>query len=240
MIPKKSFKVALNTAENQYTGTIGNANFPVDLTKIIVNNEDFDKKYKMTFSFRSATDTNSNIISDNPVYMCINLSNGANNKILTTNSLNNGGVGILSARIDSQSTYVKNYQLVISSTTAPSTITLSSINSLVIGQTVNIVGTTTNNLVAGSYIVNTIVGNNITLFECPVLTTGAVSTMNLYYNITLPVNRYGFLEGRYLDNPPTYIETLKNITSINISVYSGTGLMSSFSSWVCILHFEEI
>lgn len=242
---KKSFKVILNTGEGVYTGTATNANFATDFKQIIMDNSDFDKPYNMSFSFRNATDTNSSILSDSPIYINIALSNGCgNNKILTTNTLNGGGGGLLYSRLDSQNIYTKSCQSTITNTTAPNILTLSSVSTvgagfLLVGHTVSIIGTSFGGLTAGNYGVASIAGNNITLFESPVLTT-ATGNMNLYYTYQIPVNRQGYLEAKYTDNAPTYIDNLRNINNINISMFSPTGLLTSISSWICILNFEEI
>jgi hypothetical protein len=235
---KKSFKVILNTGEAVHTGTTTNATFYTDFRQIIMRDEDFDKPYKMTFCFRNATDSNTSILNDSPVYIAISLSNGKSiaNTLTTNNTI---ATGLLYTMIDIQNTYQKSYQLIINSTTAPNIITLASNVGLQTGQVIQIAGTAVGGLTPGNYAVNTIAGNNITLFESPVLTT-ASGNMNLYYTNSIQLNKQGFLQAKYHENPPTYIDNLRNIDKINCSIYSPTTLLSPISSWICILNFEEI
>lgn len=235
---KKTYKVILNTGEAVHTGSTTNATFYTDFKQIIMINEDFDKPYKMTFCFKNATDSNTSILNDSPIYIAISLSNGKSiQNTLTTN--NTVATGLLYTITDIQNTYSKSYQLIVNSTTAPNIITLASTTGLQIGHVVNIVGTAVGGLTPGQYAVSSIVGNNITLFESPTLTTIS-GNMNLYYTNSIQLNKQGFLQAKNNENAPTYIDNLCGINTINVSIFSPTTQLSAISSWICILSFEEI
>ena len=80
---KKSFKVVLeSTSFNSFTGgTYTNANYYVDLTKVIRNNDDYSKSYNVYCTFISDIDTSitTGIISTNFYTLGLNLSNKSNN-----------------------------------------------------------------------------------------------------------------------------------------------------------------
>jgi hypothetical protein len=92
---KKSFKIVLDSSKTaNYTGLQFDANYMIDLTKILVCDEDYDKAYNMTFAFRSRSGapatTNLNM---NDVYsLCIDLGKGFNT--LSAN-MNRNHVGII-------------------------------------------------------------------------------------------------------------------------------------------------
>lgn len=80
---KRTFKVVLNSYNtNSYIGSQFNASYYVDLTKIIPNDADFDKQYKVYCTFRTKSESiaNNEITSTN-VYT---LSVGFNNSGLNT------------------------------------------------------------------------------------------------------------------------------------------------------------
>ena len=80
---KKSFKVVLDsTSFNSFTGgTYTNANYYVDLTKVIRNNDDYSKPYNVYCTFISDIDTSitTGIISTNFYTLGLNFSNKSNN-----------------------------------------------------------------------------------------------------------------------------------------------------------------
>ena len=80
---KKSFKVVLDsTSLNSFTGgTYTNANYFVDLTKVIRNNEDYSKPYYVYCTFASDIDTSitTGIVSTNSYTLGLNFSNKSNN-----------------------------------------------------------------------------------------------------------------------------------------------------------------
>ena len=78
---KKSFKIFLDSNNtNSWTGILYRANYIVDLTQIIQNNDDFFKSYYMYCSFIStADDVTVNSITPNNVYtLHIDMGKGLN------------------------------------------------------------------------------------------------------------------------------------------------------------------
>lgn len=78
---KKSFKIFLNSNNTQsWTGLLYKANFTVDLTQIIQNNEDLFKSYYMYCSFVSQADAinNNNIDPFNVYTLHIDMGKGLN------------------------------------------------------------------------------------------------------------------------------------------------------------------
>lgn len=78
---KKSFKIFLDSNNtDSWTGILYKANFYIDLTQIINNNEDFFKSYYMYCSFISrADDVTVNSITPNNVYtLHIDMAKGVN------------------------------------------------------------------------------------------------------------------------------------------------------------------
>ena len=79
---KKSFKIVLDsTSLSSYSGTQYNANYYIDLSKVIRNREDYDKSYYMYCTFTTNTDitTAMGILSTNLYTLTLNLSNKSNN-----------------------------------------------------------------------------------------------------------------------------------------------------------------
>ncbi len=81
---KKSFKIVLDsTSFNSFTGgTYTNANYTIDLTRVIRDPNDYKKIYYMYCTFISETDTaiSTGITTVNTLYtLTINLSNKSNN-----------------------------------------------------------------------------------------------------------------------------------------------------------------
>ncbi len=78
----KSFKIVLDSADDtSFTGDEYNANYYIDLSRVIRNKEDYDKSYYMYCTFISITDTAaSQSISSTLLYtLTLNLSNKFNN-----------------------------------------------------------------------------------------------------------------------------------------------------------------
>ena len=78
----KSFKIVLDSADDtSFTGDEYNANYYIDLSRVIRNKEDYDKSYYMYCTFISTTDTAaSQSISSTLLYtLTLNLSNKFNN-----------------------------------------------------------------------------------------------------------------------------------------------------------------
>ncbi len=78
----KSFKIVLDSADNDsFTGDEYDANYYIDLSRVIRNKEDYDKSYYMYCTFISTTDTAaSQSISSTLLYtLTLNLSNKFNN-----------------------------------------------------------------------------------------------------------------------------------------------------------------
>jgi|688.fasta_scaffold12371_7 hypothetical protein len=87
---KKSFKVVLNSSDtNSFIGTLYNANYYVDLSKVIRNKEDYDKSYYVYCTLISNTDitATTNIVSTNLYTLILNMSNKFNN-IYQYNNIN--------------------------------------------------------------------------------------------------------------------------------------------------------
>ena len=86
---KKSFKIVLDSADDKsFTGDEYNANYYIDLTRIIRNKEDYDKSYYMYCTFISTTDSAAtSVISSTLLYtLVLNLSNKFNNIYQYTNN----------------------------------------------------------------------------------------------------------------------------------------------------------
>lgn len=68
--PRRTFKVFLDTNDtSSYTGKQFNAQFPIDLTQVIRNADDYNKSYYMTIQYLSRYDvTGTNTISQGSVY----------------------------------------------------------------------------------------------------------------------------------------------------------------------------
>lgn len=78
---KKSFKIFLDSNNtDSWTGVLYKANFYIDLTQIINNNEDFFKSYYMYCSFISTADdvTNNSITPANVYTLHIDMAKGFN------------------------------------------------------------------------------------------------------------------------------------------------------------------
>lgn len=87
---KKSFKVVLDSSDtNSFTGTLYNANYYVDLSKVIRKLEDYDKSYYVYCTLISKTDVigTTNIVSTNLYTLILKLSN-KNNNIYQYNNFN--------------------------------------------------------------------------------------------------------------------------------------------------------
>ena len=86
---KKSFKIVLDSNSlDSFTGDEYNANYYIDLTRIIRNKEDYDKSYYMYCTFISTTDSaTTSVISSTLLYtLVLNLSNKFNNIYQYTNN----------------------------------------------------------------------------------------------------------------------------------------------------------
>ena len=79
---KKSFKIVLDsTILNSYTGTQYNANYYIDLSRVIRNKEDYDESYYIYCTFISETNTSAtvDIITTILYTLTKNISNKFNN-----------------------------------------------------------------------------------------------------------------------------------------------------------------
>ena len=75
---KKSFKIVLDSSSaDSFTGDEYNANYYIDLSRVIRNKEDYDKSYYMYCTFITNTDitTAMGIVSTNLYTLTLNLSN---------------------------------------------------------------------------------------------------------------------------------------------------------------------
>jgi hypothetical protein len=87
---KKSFKIVLDSIDtDSFTGDEYNANYYIDLSRVIRNKEDYDKSYYMYCTFISVTDisTTTQITTTLLYTLTLNLSNKFNN--IYQNSNNN-------------------------------------------------------------------------------------------------------------------------------------------------------
>ena len=68
---KRTFKILLDSNQlGSYTGRIYDASYYIDLRNILVNDEDYDKKYHVYCSLRSKADAIvNNTISNNDLYL---------------------------------------------------------------------------------------------------------------------------------------------------------------------------
>ena len=92
---KKVFKVVLDSSKtSNFTGLQFDANYIIDLSKMLVCDEDYDKTYYMSFSFRSRSGAPATTgLGMNTVYsLCIDLGKGYNT--LSAN-MNRNHVGII-------------------------------------------------------------------------------------------------------------------------------------------------
>ncbi len=88
---KKSFKIVLDcTSLDSYSGTQYNANYYIDLSKVIRNREDYDKSYYLYCTFISETNTADtvDIITTILYTLTLKLSNKFNNIYQYTNNNN--------------------------------------------------------------------------------------------------------------------------------------------------------
>jgi hypothetical protein len=88
---KKIFKIVLDSGDaSSFTGDEYNANYFIDLTRVIRDKEDYDKSYNMYCTFISTTDSAAtSIISTTLLYtLVLNLSNKFNNIYQYTNNNN--------------------------------------------------------------------------------------------------------------------------------------------------------
>ena len=86
---KKSFKIVLDsTSLDSYSGTQYNANYYIDLSKVIRNREDYDKSYYVYCTFISETNTSDtvDIITTILYTLTLKLSNKFNNIYQYTNN----------------------------------------------------------------------------------------------------------------------------------------------------------
>ena len=84
----KSFKIVLDSGDvNSFTGDEYNANYYVDLSRVIRNKEDYNKNYYIYCTFISTTGTSatSNILTSLLYTLTLNLSNKFNNIYQYTN-----------------------------------------------------------------------------------------------------------------------------------------------------------
>lgn len=78
---KKTFKILLDSNHGaSYSGTQFNASYYIDLTKLLTNQEDFNKSYLMYCTFKSRADiiANNQITSNDVYYLTIDLYKGFN------------------------------------------------------------------------------------------------------------------------------------------------------------------
>ena len=78
---KRTFKIVLDSNRtNSYEGTQFNANYFINLTQIISDDESFNKSYHMYATFRSRADTiaNNSITSNNVYSLHIDMGKGIN------------------------------------------------------------------------------------------------------------------------------------------------------------------
>ena len=88
---KKSFKIILDSSSvDSYSGTQYNANYYIDLSRVIRNREDYDKNYYIYCTFISETNTSATVdITTTILYtLTLNLSNKFNNIYQYTNNNN--------------------------------------------------------------------------------------------------------------------------------------------------------
>ena len=86
---KKSFKIVLDSDDTtSFIGSEYNANYYIDLTKVIRDKDDYDKKYYVYCTFISASDATatSNISSTLLYTLTLNISNKSNNIYQNTNN----------------------------------------------------------------------------------------------------------------------------------------------------------
>ena len=91
---KKVFKIVLDSNKtSNFTGSQFDANYVVDLSKILACDNDYDKAYYLTFSFRSRSGATAGQLNMTTVYsLCIDLGKGFNT--LSAN-MNRNHVGII-------------------------------------------------------------------------------------------------------------------------------------------------
>ena len=96
MTTKTNFNIVCNsTLNSSFTGNIYNANYYVNLASVLNNDEDYKKKYKITFRMKTASSVN---ILSTQTYEC-NLY--INSKVYNQENLqNNYTIGILSKSLD--------------------------------------------------------------------------------------------------------------------------------------------
>jgi hypothetical protein len=78
---KKTFKIVLDSNQtSSFTGNQFDANFTVDLTKVLTDAEDYNRPYEMTFAFRSikGTATTTGLDQSNVHLLCIDMNKGYN------------------------------------------------------------------------------------------------------------------------------------------------------------------
>jgi hypothetical protein len=156
---KKSFKIVLDSSKTNFTGNQFDANFQIDLTKILTNDKDFDKSYNMTFAFRSrGADPNTTLLDYFDVYtLCIDFGKGYNSICAR---MNRNHVGILPVSINTVYGSVSSFFDAKESDNAPILVKnvrdLTSIRLTVVENTIDLIFNPTND--------NTI--NNLTEYVC--------------------------------------------------------------------------
>jgi hypothetical protein len=246
---KKSFKIFLNTADTaSFTGTKSNAVFPINLGQLGLTNDDLLKPYKMWVCFSSAPD---NIFALSysitiQYYLSVIFNNGSVQKnilnpsgntstiVLKANQLNNGG-------------YTRGTVAQITGTIAPNQVTLSSATGFSTGSFFTVYGTGSQyggtdfgGLTNGQvYNIASVASNTLTLSGAGLALTTVSGTMT-----AVNQNNYNQtnLESSADLNPPTYINNLVGISSVNLKVTTNTytSFVNSSICYTCILYLEEI
>ena len=233
------FKIILNSYDTStYTGSKFNAFYNLDLKQILHNDNMFDKSYKMTFQFKSTLDA----LNAQKIYLAsLLLSNGVSQHAvyqpLGTPYQTTGILNVINDQ--SQVSTIGTTYSITGTSGATNYITLNQTTGLTQFQQFVITGTTFGGLPTGTYnILYVINSTQIQLLNSPTLTT---ATGTMFGNVSY-ANQYSYLQALDTDNSPTYINNLRNLTSVNLKIsdHTYTPYSTANVNYVCILHFTEI
>lgn len=239
---KTNFKVVLNSYDtNSWTGASKfNANYYLDLKRILSKDEYYDKSYKMSFQLCS---TSSAVITNGSIYSAvIQLSNGnANKQIYQYNQTAQNTTALLKVQSEQgvHTDYTFGNTINITGTTATA-ITCTSTTGLAANRKIIITGPTISGLVAGTYYINTVVDStSFTVKSQPTLT---VASGTMVGAVEYTTTQSAYFQTTPYDMNPTFISNLRAITGVNISIKEHTGAVFSTTAvdYTAILYFEEI
>jgi hypothetical protein len=235
------FKIILNSNDtNTWTGSKFNANYNLDLKQILFNDRYFDKSYRMTYQFKSTSDP---ALSGSKIYLAsFLLSNGASQQgVFQPLGTPYQTTGFLNVVNDSnQVSTIGTTYTISATTTGTNYITLNTTSGLSPFQQFVFSGTA-GGLTAGTYYIYQIINSTqITLLNVNSLST-ATGITGAFGTISYS-SQSSYLEALETDNAPTFINNLRNITSVNVKIsdHTYTPYSNTTVNYVCILHFTEI